>query len=87
MEKKYTIIDAELTGQRLKKVLKNNGYSVRQIQHKLDLCCPQSVYRWLNGAALPSLTNLYMLSQILEQPMETLLVAREIIVIREYENL
>lgn len=84
MEKNYVIIDTELTGQRLKKAFKDNGYSVQQIQYKLDLCCPQSVYRWLNGTTLPSLTNLYMLSQILGQPMETLLVAREIIVTREY---
>lgn len=84
MEKKYVIIDAKLTGKRLKKVFKDNGYSVRQIQHKLDLCCSQSVYRWLDGTTLPSLTNLYMLSQILGQPMESLLVVTEIIVTREY---
>lgn len=85
MEKNYIIIDAELTGQRLKKAFKDNGYTVRQIQHKLDLNCPQSVYRWLNGATLPSLTNLYMLSQILQVSMEELLVTENIVINREYE--
>jgi len=49
MEKNYIVIDAELTGQRLKKAFKDNGYSVREIQYKLDLCCPQGIYRWLQG--------------------------------------
>lgn len=85
MEKNYIVIDIELTGQRLKKAFKDNGYSVRQIQHKLDLNYPQSVYRWLNGEALPSLTNLYMLSQILQVSMEELLVTKTIVINREYE--
>lgn len=85
MEKNYIIIDAELTGQRLKEAIMEKGYSVREIQYKLDLCCPQSIYRWLQGKTLPSLANLYMLSQILQKPIETLLVTKNIVINREYE--
>ena len=74
MEKNYIVIDAELTGQRLKKAFKDNGYSVREIQ-----------YRWLQGKTLPSLANLYMLSQILQVSMEELIVTRNIVINREYE--
>lgn len=85
MTKDYVVIDAEATGQRLKKALKDKGYSVREIQNKLDLYCPQSVYRWLQGKTLPSLTNLYMLSQILQVSMEELLVTENIVIKRDYE--
>ena len=85
MEKNYIVIDAELTGQRLKKAFKDNGYSVREIQYKLDLCCPQGIYRWLQGKTLPSLANLYMLSQILQVSMEELIVTRNIVINREKE--
>ena len=59
--------------------------SVREIQYKLDLCCPQGIYRWLQGKTLPSLANLYMLSQILQVSMEELIVTRNIVINREYE--
>lgn len=85
MTKDYVVIDAEATGQRLKKVLKDKGYSVREIQNKLDLYCSQSIYRWLQGKTLPSLTNLYMLSQILQVSMEELLVTENIVIKRDYE--
>ena len=43
----------------------------------LNLSCPQPVYRWMNGQALPSIDNLYMMHRILGIHMEEMLVARD----------
>lgn len=69
-------LDMMMTGQRLRDMIAKKGYSIKDIQKRLNLSCPQPVYRWLNGQTLPSLDNLYMLSSILGMPMEDLLMPR-----------
>lgn len=69
-------LDMIMTGQRLRDMIAKKGYSIKDIQKKLNLSCPQPVYRWLNGQNMPSLDNLYMLSSILDTPMEDLLMPR-----------
>ena len=76
-EIKYTTLDAVLTGRKIKRILTEKGCSVRNLQAMLNLSCPQPVYRWMNGKALPSIDNLYMMHRILGIHMEEMLVARD----------
>lgn len=69
-----TSIDLVLSGERLRSLVKTNGYSVKEIQEMLCLSCPQPVYRWFNGTVLPSIDNLYSLSKILNVQIEDILV-------------
>ena len=69
-----TIIDMEKTGNNLRKYAYENGYSVKDIQQYLGLSCPQPVYRWFKGAILPSVDNLFRLSELFHIHMEELLV-------------
>ena len=39
----YVSLDLKLTGQRIRTVMIEHGYTVRQIQEKLDLTCPHVV--------------------------------------------
>lgn len=68
-------LDAILSGQKIHGRILQSGYSIKEIQNMLGLECPQSVYRWLKGRSMPSIDNLYMLSQILDVHMEDLLVS------------
>lgn len=67
-------IDQQRTGQKLKIMSKLAGYDVKYIQEYLHLSCPQPVYRWFKGKILPSVENLYALSNLLGVHMEDLLV-------------
>ena len=69
-----TIIDMEKTGNNLRKYAYENGYSVKDIQQYLGLSCPQPVYRWFKGTILPSVDNLFRLSELFHVHMEDLLV-------------
>lgn len=62
------------TGKNIRVLLKEYGMTVRDVQEELNLDSPQSVYKWLNGKALPSLENLVVLSNVLDIPMERILV-------------
>ena len=70
----YPNIDLEKTGIKLKTMIKASGYTVKYIQEYLCLACPQSIYKWFKGKALPSVENLHALSALLNVHMEDLLV-------------
>ena len=70
----YVSLDLKLTGQRIRTVMIEHGYTVRQIQEKLDLTCPHAVYKWIHGSCIPSTDNLYRLSKIFQIHMEDLLI-------------
>ena len=70
----YRPINQAKTGLKLKMLLKAAGYDVKYIQEYLHLSCPQSIYRWFKGRALPSVEHLCALSKLLNVHMEDLLV-------------
>ena len=70
-------IDLILTGRLLSLRIRRAGLTVKLVQKALGLECPQSIYRWLSGQALPSVENLYLLHQLLECSMDELLVTKD----------
>ncbi len=76
MRNKQLDIDMKRTGIQIKSMVLESGYSVKDIQDYLYLSCPQSIYRWFRGEALPSVDNLYRLSVLLKVHMEVFLVKR-----------
>lgn len=70
----YPYIDIKKTGNLLKKTIKEAGYNVKYVQNYLHFSCPQSVYRWFKGLAMPSLDNMYALSILLGRHIDELIV-------------
>ena len=68
----FPLIDKEETGRRIRMLLENQGLTVQDVREFLCLGCVQSVYHWLEGQSLPSLDNLYALSDLLQVPMDTM---------------
>ncbi len=69
---KYPAINKEETAQCLRDLLKRKGISIKCVQEYLGLACVQTVYHWLDGKKLPSLDNLYAMSQLLQVPLDEL---------------
>lgn len=67
-------INLEKTGDNLRRLFKDRGYSVRQIQDYLCLGSNQAIYSWLVGRNLPTLDNLVALSCLLEVSLDDLIV-------------
>ena len=70
----YPIIDRTKTGEKLHFYMKLNKLTVKDVQEALGLTCVQAVYHWINGRYLPSLENLYALSELFQVPMDKLVV-------------
>lgn len=60
----FPVIDKKKTGRRLYYCMKANGLTPKDIQDYLSLSCVQTVYRWFEGVNIPTIDNLYALSQL-----------------------
>lgn len=74
----YPNINMQKTGQRIKKLIFEKGFTVKDIQNHLQLSCPQPVYRWMRGEILPSVDHMYVLSKLLGVHMEDILIPKDI---------
>ena len=74
MEPMYVSIQQKETGNRIKRLLKQNGYTVKDIQGAMGFENPQAVYKWLSGKSLPSIDNFIILSRLLHTSIEDILV-------------
>lgn len=60
----YPVIDKKRTAERINFFMRYNRIKPTDIQKYLGLTCVQTVYRWLDGTNIPSIDNLYALSQL-----------------------
>lgn len=70
----YPTIDMEETGKRIRQIMEQKKLSVKDVKQYLNLSSVQSIYHWLNGKSLPTVDNLYALSELLRLPMDEIIV-------------
>jgi transcriptional regulator with XRE-family HTH domain len=80
MKRKYPVIDMVRTGQNIKRIMRMKGLNVKDIQGFLELSTPQSIYHWFDGRNLPTIDNLYALSELFNLPVDALIIGN-----RKYE--
>lgn len=74
MKRKYPVIDMVRTGQNIKRIMQLKGLAVKDVQEFLELSTPQSIYHWFDGRNLPTIDNLYALSEMFQIPVDAMLV-------------
>ena len=74
MEPMYLQVLQKETGRQIKKLLVENGYTVKDVQNAMGFENPQAVYKWISGRSLPSLDNFVILSRLLHTTIEDILV-------------
>ena len=70
----YLAIQQKETGKQIKKLLMENGYTVKDVQNAMGFENPQAIYKWISGRSLPSLDNFVILSRLLHTSIEDILV-------------
>ena len=66
-------IDVQKTGQNIKRMMLAHGMTVKEVQEYLGLSAPQSIYHWFDGKSLPTVDNLYALSELFCTPVDMLI--------------
>lgn len=74
MEPMCLSIQQKETGKQIKKLLAEQGYTVKDVQSVMGFENPQAVYKWISGRSLPSLDNFIILSRLLHTSIEDILV-------------
>ena len=68
----FPLINKRETGVNLRRIMDRQGFTAKDIQEYLGLGCVQSVYHWLEGISMPTIDNLYALSELFQVPMDAI---------------
>ena len=68
------VIDMIRTGQNIGRLRKQAGLSVRDLQDIFGFATPKAIYKWQQGAALPTIDNLVVLAAVLQVRVDDILV-------------
>lgn len=71
------VIDLTLTGQNIYNIRKQCGITVKELQSIFGFGTPQAIYKWQQGAALPTVDNLVVLAAVFGVPVDSILVVRQ----------
>lgn len=70
----FPVIDLVATGDNIRRLRLERGFSVRDLQTFFGFEQPQAIYKWQKGACLPTVDNLYALGSLFGVPMDQILV-------------
>ena len=79
-KKKYPVkrmnisINMEKTGARIRRVIEESGYTMREIMEITGITTEQAVYKWYSGKSIPSLETQIILCRLLGLRITDLLV-------------
>lgn len=65
------------TREKILRLRKEKGLSVKDLQDIFGFATPQAIYKWQHGAALPTVDNLVVLAAVFDVGIEEILVVEE----------
>ena len=68
----FPLVNKRETGINLRRIMDMRGITPKDVQEYLGLGCVQSVYRWIDGVNMPTIDNLYALSELLQVPIDAI---------------
>ena len=71
------IVDLAQTGANIVNLRKAAGLSVHDLQMVFGFNSPQAIYKWQNGAALPTVDNLIVLAALFNVLVDDILVTTQ----------
>lgn len=69
----FPIINLREIGINLHRIMDKRGITPKDIKEFLNLGSLQTVYNWCNGLNMPTIDNLYALSQLLRVPIDAII--------------
>ena len=70
----FPTIDLMRTGANIVRLRKAAGLTVHDLQMVFGFNSPQTIYKWQNGAALPTVDNLIVLAALLHVRIDDILI-------------
>lgn len=67
------VVNMSRTGENIRRLRKQSGLSVKNLQEVFGFATPQAIYKWQQGASLPSIDNLLVLSNLFGVSVEDII--------------
>lgn len=64
----------EKTGQNIKRLRKQAGLSIKDIQYVFGFTTPQAIYKWQRGLSLPTVDNMVVLAALFDVKVDDILI-------------
>ena len=77
------VIDLVKTGKNIERLLAERGLTAKDVQQRLGFAERRPVYFWIAGKNLPSIDNLFILTEMLQVPI---LIAKDEYIQQRGEN-
>lgn len=68
----FPLINKRETGINIRRIMDMRGVTPKDVQEYLGLGCVQSVYRWIDGVNIPTIDNLYAMSELFQIPIDAI---------------
>ena len=68
------VIDMQATGMNIKKIIKDKGFKISDVQVRCGFNTPQAIFKWLRGDSMPSIDNLVILADMFDIPIDRIIV-------------
>lgn len=78
------LINKRETGINLRRIMDKRGITVKEVQQYLGLGSVQSVYHWLNGLSMPTIDNLYALSELFQIPIDAMVCGNRVPIMPDF---
>lgn len=75
-EQKPVELDIVATGYKIKLLMEEREIAIKDLSKVMNVSF-QAVYRWQKGEALPTISNMFILGQLLQVDVDEMLVAKE----------
>ena len=72
------VIDMMATGMNIKKIIKDKGFKISDVQARCGFNTPQAIFKWLRGDSVPSIDNLVILADMFDIPIDRIIVVTRV---------
>ena len=79
----FPTINLKETGINLHRIMDKRGITPKDIKEFLNIGSVQTVYNWCNGLNMPTVDNLYALSQLLQVSIDEIICGNRKAIVRE----
>lgn len=80
------VIDLVKTGKNIERLLAERGLTAKDVQQRLGFAERRPAYFWIAGKNLPSIDNLFILTEMLQVPIDEILIAKDEYIQQRGEN-
>lgn len=74
-----TIVDLKATGENIIRLREERGLTVKELQEMFGFATPQSIYKWQQGQAMPTVDNLFTLAEVFKVSVEEIVVINRMV--------